>query len=101
MGTAIISDGFARESATLGRPCGRRDLVRRSGAGGIPTARPRLTGVVRRRSCGTRIEVRGCPRRLQMMRSLRALARLSLLVAAGMLAVPVHSAPAEVKAPAK
>ena len=36
-----------------------------------------------------------------MMRSLRALARLSLLVAAGMLAVPVHSAPAEVKAPAK
>jgi DNA uptake protein ComE-like DNA-binding protein len=36
-----------------------------------------------------------------MMRSLRALARLSLLVAAGMLAVPVHSASAEVKAPAK
>ena len=36
-----------------------------------------------------------------MMRSLRALARLSLLVAAGMLAVPVHSASAAVKAPAK
>jgi competence protein ComEA len=36
-----------------------------------------------------------------MMRSLRALARLSLLVAAGMLAVPIHSASAEVKAPAK
>jgi DNA uptake protein ComE-like DNA-binding protein len=36
-----------------------------------------------------------------MMRSLRALARLSLLVAAGMLAVPVHPASAEVKAPAK
>jgi DNA uptake protein ComE-like DNA-binding protein len=41
-------------------------------------------------------------RRLKkMMRSLRALARLSLLVAAGMLAVPVHSASAAVKAPAK
>ena len=36
-----------------------------------------------------------------MMRSLRALARLSLLVAAGMLAVPIHSASAAVKAPAK
>jgi DNA uptake protein ComE-like DNA-binding protein len=36
-----------------------------------------------------------------MMRSLRALARLSLLVAAGMLAVPVLSASAAVKAPAK
>ena len=36
-----------------------------------------------------------------MTRSLRALARLSLLVAAGMLAVPVHSASAAVKAPAK
>ena len=35
------------------------------------------------------------------MRSLRALARLSLLVAAGMLAAPIHSASAEVKAPAK
>ena len=36
-----------------------------------------------------------------MMRSLRALARLSLLVAAGLLATPVHPASAEVKAPAK
>lgn len=36
-----------------------------------------------------------------MMRSLRARARLALLVAAGMLAVPVHPATAEVKAPAK
>ena len=35
-----------------------------------------------------------------MMRSLRALARLSLLVAAGMLAVPAHAAP-PVKAPTK
>ena len=34
-----------------------------------------------------------------MMRSLRALARLSLLVAAGLLAIPVHSASAAVKAP--
>jgi len=36
-----------------------------------------------------------------MMRSLCALARLFLLVAAGMLAAPVHSASAAVKAPAK
>ena len=36
-----------------------------------------------------------------MMRSLRALARLSLLVAAAMLAAPVHPVSAEVKAPAK
>jgi len=36
-----------------------------------------------------------------MMRSLRALARLSLLVVAGMLAVPAHAAPPSVKAPSK
>ena len=36
-----------------------------------------------------------------MMRSLRALARLSLLVVAGMLAVPAHAAPPAAKAPAK
>lgn len=36
-----------------------------------------------------------------MMRSLRALARLSLLVVAGMLAVPAHAAPPAVKAPTK
>ena len=34
-----------------------------------------------------------------MMRSRRALSRLSLLVAAGLLATPVHSASAAVKAP--
>ena len=36
-----------------------------------------------------------------MMRSLRALARLSLLVGAALLAAPVHPVSAEVKAPAK
>jgi len=36
-----------------------------------------------------------------MMRSLRALARLSLLVVAGMLAVPAHAAPPSAKAPTK
>jgi len=40
MGTAIISDGFARESATLGRTCGERDPVRRvarADPSGLPT----------------------------------------------------------------
>jgi DNA uptake protein ComE-like DNA-binding protein len=37
----------------------------------------------------------------KMMRSLRALARLSLLVVAGMLSVPAHAAPPSVKAPTK
>src|SRR5678816_4180136 len=102
MGTAIISDGFARESATLGRACAGHALPGRG------SGRRRRSAAM---TCRRHRILRQAARELkwddgpggskEMMRSLRALARLSLLVAAGMLAVPVHSASAAVKAPAK
>src|SRR5258708_12271967 len=100
MGTAIISDGLAGESATLGRTCGGARRRGPAGGGGSSWSARDLPPPPRPGRAAHRLkwdDAQGGSK--TMMRSLRALARLSLLVAPGMLAPPAHPPPPPLKPP--